>query len=228
MPKIELSRRNVIILLSIGLYLLLLVGLTAAERGANGSKIDSLSDALWYSIVTLTTVGYGDVYPVTSVGRAIGYTFVMGSLGVLGLLISRITEAFVNMREMRKMGLLGTNFTGHIVIIGWDQFAQSVVDELIGADKKVAIVTDNREHIDPINERYGNTDVFVLVTDYSNYKVLEKANIAKASTVFLNLLNIESNDSLRCFLFIFIIYIIITGLFVVVKRKINLLRHLCV
>ena len=187
MPKIELSRRNVIILLSIGLYLLLLVGLTAAERGANGSKIDSLSDALWYSIVTLTTVGYGDVYPVTSVGRAIGYTFVMGSLGVLGLLISRITEAFVNMREMRKMGLLGTNFTDHIVIIGWDQFAQSVVDELIGADKKVAIVTDNEEHIDPINERYGNTDVFVLVTDYSNYKVLDKANIAKASTVFLNL-----------------------------------------
>ena len=105
MPKIELSRRNVIILLSIGLNLLLLVGLTAPERGANGSKIDSLSDALWYSIVTLTTVGYGDVYPVTSVGRAIGYTFVMGSLGVLGLLISRITEAFVNMREMRKMGL---------------------------------------------------------------------------------------------------------------------------
>ena len=186
-PKIELSRRNVIILLSIGLYLLLLVGLTAAERGANGSNIDNLSDALWYSIVTLTTVGYGDVYPVTSVGRAIGYTFVMGSLGVLGLLISRITEAFVNMREMRKMGLLGTNFTDHIVIIGWDQFAQSVVDELIGADKKVAIVTDNKEHIDPINERYGNTDIFVLVTDYSNYKVLDKANIAKASTVFLNL-----------------------------------------
>ena len=187
MPKLDLSRRNVIILLSVGLYLLLLIGLTAAEQGAHGSKIGSISDALWYSIVTLTTVGYGDVYPVTSVGRAIGYAFVMGSLGVLGLLISRITEGFVNMRETRKMGLLGTNFTGHIVIIGWDQFAQSVVDELMGADKKVAIVTDNKDHIDPINERYGNADVFVLVTDYSNYTVLEKANIAQATTVFLNL-----------------------------------------
>ena len=99
-------------------YLLLLVGLAAAERGASGAKIDSLPDALWYSIVTLTTVGYGDAYPVTPVGRAIGYTFVLGSLGVLGLLISRITEAFVNMRETRKMGLLGTNFTGYIVVIG--------------------------------------------------------------------------------------------------------------
>jgi voltage-gated potassium channel len=185
-PNFNLSRRTVFALLAIGVYLLLLVGLAAAERGASGAKIDSLPDALWYSIVTLTTVGYGDAYPVTPVGRAIGYTFVLGSLGVLGLLISRITEAFVNMRETRKMGLLGTNFTGHIVVIGWDQFAQAVVDELIGAEKKVAVVTEDRNHVDPINERYAEADVFVLVTDYSNYATLEKANIAQAATVFLN------------------------------------------
>jgi voltage-gated potassium channel len=186
-PKLNLSRRTVYGLLAIGVYLFLLFGLMAAEREVPGAKIDSLPDALWYSIVTLTTVGYGDAYPVTPVGRAIGYTFVLGSLGVLGLLISRITEAFVNMRETRKMGLLGTDFTGHIVVIGWDTFAQSVVDELLGADRKVAIVTNNREHVDPINERYGEKDVFVLVTDYSNYTVLEKANISRAATVFLNL-----------------------------------------
>ena len=187
MPNFNFRRRTVYVLLAIGVYLLLLFGLTAAERQASGSKINSLLDALWYSIVTLTTVGYGDTYPVTPVGRAIGYTFVLGSLGVLGLLISRITEAFVNMRETRKMGLLGTHFTDHIVVIGWDQFAQSVVDELIGAEKKVAIVTDDRDHVDPINERYSEADVFVLVIDYSNYTVLEKANIARAATVFLNL-----------------------------------------
>jgi hypothetical protein len=40
--------------------------------------------------------------------------------------------------------------------------------------------------VDPINERYAEADVFVLVTDYSNYATLEKANIAQAVTVFLN------------------------------------------
>lgn len=185
-PTFNLSRRTIIVLLAIGLYVLLVYVLVAVERGVNGSQIDSLSDAIWYSIVTLTTVGYGDTYPVTPVGRAIGYIFVLGSLGVLGLLISRITDVLVNIRETRKMGLLGTNFTDHIVVIGWDQFAQSVVDELLGADKKVAIVTDNREHVTPINERYGDMDVFVLVTDYSNYTVLDKANINRAATVFLN------------------------------------------
>ena len=60
------------------------------------------------------------------------------------------------------------------------------MDELIGAEKKATVVTEDRNHVDPINERYAEADVFVLVTDYSNYATLEKANIAQAATVFLN------------------------------------------
>jgi hypothetical protein len=60
------------------------------------------------------------------------------------------------------------------------------VDELIGADKKATVVTEDRNHVDPINERYAEADVFVLVTDYLNYATLEKANIPQAVTVFLN------------------------------------------
>ena len=183
---LSISRRTFIILIGIGLYLVMLVVLTSVEKSSQASNINGFQDALWYSIVTLTTVGYGDIYPVTPIGRYIGYVFVLGSLGVLGLLISRITEVFVNIRETRKMGLLGSNYKDHIVVIGWDVFAQSVVDELIGAEKQVAIVTNNKDHVDPIRERYNETDVFVLVTDYSNYAVLEKANLSHASTVFLN------------------------------------------
>ena len=183
---LSINRRTFFILIGIGLYLLMLMVLASAETSSETSNINSFQDALWYSVVTLTTVGYGDIYPVTTIGRNIGYIFVLGSLGVLGLLISRITEVFVNIRETRKMGLLGSNYKDHIVVIGWDMFAQSVVDELIGAEKKVAIITDKKDHVDSIRERYNETDVFVLVTDYSNYAVLEKANINKASTVFLN------------------------------------------
>ena len=183
---LNISRRTFYVLIGIAFYLILLVVLTSVERNSQVSNIDSFQDSLWYSIVTLTTVGYGDIYPVTPIGRNIGYIFVLGSLGVLGLLISRITEVFVNIREARKMGLLGSNYKDHIVVIGWDVFAQSVVDELIGAEKQVAIVTDSKDHVDPIRERYNETDIFVLVTDYSNYAVLEKANISQASTVFLN------------------------------------------
>lgn len=68
-------------------YLLLLAALTMAERSADGAVIGSMEDAFWYSLVTLTTVGYGDLYPVTPAGRIIGGLFVLFSAGLLALLI---------------------------------------------------------------------------------------------------------------------------------------------
>lgn len=71
-------------------YLLLLVLLTFAESGNPDSSINSFTDALWYSVVTLSTVGYGDMYPLTPLGRIIGVCFVLMSLGVLSFIMGTI------------------------------------------------------------------------------------------------------------------------------------------
>ncbi|MBP3700786.1 MAG: two pore domain potassium channel family protein, partial [Lachnospiraceae bacterium] len=68
-------------------YVLLLFLLVYVEGREPGASIDSLIDAFWYSVVTLTTVGYGDLYPVTEVGRIVGLLFVLLSLGVLTCLL---------------------------------------------------------------------------------------------------------------------------------------------
>ncbi len=68
-------------------YAGLLVLLAAAESSDPDASIQSISDALWYTIVTLSTVGYGDLYPVTPVGKLIGVLFVLLSVGALALLV---------------------------------------------------------------------------------------------------------------------------------------------
>ena len=60
-------------------------------NNADGN-IKSFSDALWFSVVTLTTVGYGDFYPTTLFGKIVGLVFIIGSLGLLGLIISKATD----------------------------------------------------------------------------------------------------------------------------------------
>ncbi len=72
--------------------------LVAVESPAAGSlpdseRIDSLPKAVWYSLVTLSTVGYGDLYPHTAAGRVIGVLFLLLSTGLLALLIGLVVSS---------------------------------------------------------------------------------------------------------------------------------------
>jgi len=78
------------LLIALGGYALLLGLLVWAERGQDGALIDTLPKALWYSLVTLTTVGYGDLYPLTPIGRLISLLFLLLSTGLLALLIGLV------------------------------------------------------------------------------------------------------------------------------------------
>ncbi len=85
-----------IIVVVICVYLLLLFLMVHAEVSNPDSSINSFWDAFWYSLVTLTTVGYGDVAPVTAAGRVVGIVFLIFSTGILvalvGMLVSFLTS----------------------------------------------------------------------------------------------------------------------------------------
>lgn len=82
------KNRFLLPLAGIAAYFLLLGLLSYAERGAEGAQITGFSDALWFSLVTMTTVGYGDVVPQTGLGRVVGCIFLLISLGILTSLLS--------------------------------------------------------------------------------------------------------------------------------------------
>lgn len=181
--------RNLIISL-LGLLLFygaIVVGLHTLESHLPHSSLNSWQDALWYVVATITTVGYGDVVPVTYTGRMLGFVTMLSSLGVYGFIIGQIASFVSTLREQRMLGLNGTDFKNHVVIIGWNEFGQSVISHLIAAGKRIAIITKERSTIDIIREYYNTEQVFTLYSDYNNYEMLEKANIRDASIVFINL-----------------------------------------
>jgi voltage-gated potassium channel Kch len=66
-----------------------------AEQGAPDANITDASDALWWVFVTITTVGYGDYFPVTDSGRLIGIVVMIGGVGLFGTLSGYLANAFL-------------------------------------------------------------------------------------------------------------------------------------
>lgn len=75
----------------------LLIGVAAlamldAERHADGSEIRTYGQALWWAIVTVTTVGYGDISPVTTTGRLIAASLMIGGIALLGIVTATLAS----------------------------------------------------------------------------------------------------------------------------------------
>ncbi len=90
-------RRTLVYLLSVATTLVLFVSAAVllAERDAPGATILTFSDALWWAAVTVTTVGYGDLYPVTTAGRGAAVLGMLLGIGVLGTVTATISAQVV-------------------------------------------------------------------------------------------------------------------------------------
>lgn len=94
------------------LLMLLLVGILVLEFGslqmlrleqtADGANITSASDALWYVIVTMATVGYGDRFPVTNQGRLLGTMIIVVGVGIFGTLTGYLANLFLSPQARKQ------------------------------------------------------------------------------------------------------------------------------
>jgi len=77
------------------------IGVYLAEHGNPRANITNLGDAFWWAVVTITTVGYGDYYPVTAVGRAIAVIVMFSGIGVFVLFVSTLAQQRFKRAESR-------------------------------------------------------------------------------------------------------------------------------
>jgi voltage-gated potassium channel len=65
------------------------------ERGAPEANIESFGEALWWGVTTVTTVGYGDTFPVTAAGRGIAIVLMLLGISLFGVLAASLAAYFV-------------------------------------------------------------------------------------------------------------------------------------
>lgn len=67
-----------------------------AERGQPGAKINSFGNAIWWAMTTVTTVGYGDYFPVTTTGRFIAVGLMIGGVALIGVVTASFAAWFID------------------------------------------------------------------------------------------------------------------------------------
>lgn len=101
------------------------------ERGVN-DNLPTLRHALWWAIVTLTTVGYGDISPVTPVGQAIGAALMVAGMFTLALFAGVVGHTLLNtMLSVREEQFRMSTTMHHVIVCGWDPGARMLLDAIL-------------------------------------------------------------------------------------------------
>lgn len=102
-----------VLLFTLVVALLLIYTISAfvlyVEKGAPNANITTYSKAVWWAFVTITTVGYGDYYPVTNLGHLGAIILMFSGLGIIGVLSSYLATTFISFQRRRSQRIEGEN-----------------------------------------------------------------------------------------------------------------------
>jgi len=117
-----------IALLAIGVLLAGALTVLEVERSAPEANITSFQDAVWWALTTMTTVGYGDRFPVTAEGRLMAAGLMLSGIAVLGVLTASIAAWFVGQFHAVESAVEQVERTAEEVSDSVDDVAESVDD----------------------------------------------------------------------------------------------------
>jgi voltage-gated potassium channel len=195
-PWWELSRRLLAaLLILVGTVVLVYVD-RHGYRDSNDPPLYgvSLTDAIYYTTVTLSTTGYGDIAPVTERARMVNaFVVTPARIAFLVLLIGTTLEVLASQgREMFRVARWRKSMGQHVVVVGYGTKGRSAVETLVnnGQDREAIVVVDPSG----VALQDAHADGLAVVTgDATRREVLRRAGVADASHVIITTNRDDSN-----------------------------------
>jgi voltage-gated potassium channel len=183
--KLYRKRFFQVVIVTLCVIFLSAAGVLYFEQVKGDSNIYSLWDGIWWAVVTMTTVGYGDKYPISPGGRVVGLILIFSGVGLMSLFTATIASVFVEKKIKEEKGLETIREKDHVVICGWNQHTEEVLQGLTtyGTVKNVPLVLINELSIDEVDSlklKYKKYNLKFLRGNYVHEDVLLRANITKA------------------------------------------------
>jgi voltage-gated potassium channel len=181
-----LYNRRLPLVLFLNVTMVILLGsllLEIFEKGINPG-INNYWDAAWCMFVSMATIGYGDIVPITVAGRIVVLISMVLGIGALSTYITTLATRRVAKTKRRYSGLQGkTKSSNHVIVCGWNSRGAHVVEklgaELAGQYRPIVLLADLEEK--PVEDE----GVFFFRGSPASETDLRRANIAEAASAIL-------------------------------------------
>ncbi|KAA9404259.1 potassium channel protein [Haloarcula sp. CBA1131] len=166
---------------------------TVGAYGLRGQflELDSWGDAVYYVVVTIATVGYGDITPVTAEARWFSLSIILFGTGAFTVAVGALIGPAIESRMATAFGVMTaselTLLEDHVVVLGYGDVTASLLEEL-GDETEVVVVTPDEETVASLQGEGVN----LLTGDPTDEDVLRDARVGTASGVVVG-----SNDDAR-------------------------------
>ena len=179
--------------LLVALWIIMIIGaiiVYTLDMGSENRQITNLFDAFYWAWVTMTTVGFGDLTPVTPGARLAASIMMFFSLALISFFTATISSIYVARKIREGKGLEKINYSDHYVICGWNDLADELLDSFLKQDDEeetpVILVNElSEEEVDSWRAKLNASHMGFVRGDYTQDAILEKANITKAKAVLI-------------------------------------------
>ncbi|KIY23915.1 MULTISPECIES: potassium channel family protein [Mesobacillus] len=143
------------------------------------NRFPTVFDGVWWAIVTASTVGYGDFYPVSAAGRVTAMILLLFGTGFLSSYFIHLSAATVTKQNAYMEGRVGYKGSDHMIIIGWNEKSRTIIQNLMKTESIILIDETLESH--PIKA----DNVHFIKGRANKDETLWKARISTAKIVMI-------------------------------------------
>lgn len=190
-------------LITILVFTVLMLIIFLSEQKTN-SAINTLFDAIWYTLVTITTVGYGDITPHSVLGRTSAMILLLAGVALFGALSGKFASFLFDRQQKKDRGLLKMNkIKNHFLICGWKPNFERILEGILLAnpeippEKIILLNNSSQNEMEKIKADSRFKNINYIHGDFTDEDTLLKSQIKTAERTLILADNSENFSSLE-------------------------------